>query len=414
MRVLRLCSVFGVPDRPVPPEDLRFDAVGGMQNHTGHLVQALDRLGVRQRVVTSWPPSQPREELLGAGAEVHRFGWPVTALRQGWAAQAAAALPRLSAGVDLVHAHLGEDLAVLPMARAAARARGVPLVVTVHLSLRHTLPGRGPRAALMRGLGGVLELGAVREAAAVLVLTERAARAALADGAAPARVHVLPSGVDPDLFAPPAAPGPDPLAPDDPAPGPPRPRVLFVGRLGEQKGLPALVRAAALMREDADVVLAGEGPQRPLLEALVAQLGAGRRVRLTGYLDHRLVPAALRTAAVAVQPSRYEEMGTSVVEAMATGLPVVATRTGGIPSLVRDGETGRLVPVDDAPALAAALDELLADPVRAAAMGARARRAVAGHAWPSLAAGVLRVYRDAVTPGGDQRRATPAPPTGAA
>ncbi len=431
--MLRLCSVFGLPDRAVPERDLRFDAVGGMQNHTGHLTTALDALGVRQTVVTSHPPSQPRTELVGTGAVVHRHGWPAPVARQGWALGAAAQLVRRArgaAGVDVVHAHLGEDLAVLPLARAFAASRGVPLVVTVHMSLAHTLPVIGPRSAVLQAVGGSLEVGTCRAAAATIVLTGRLAAAAAAAGVDPARVHVVPSGVDPVLFADPGdAPagtlaGPlahaladpliDPLA--DPAArgAPRRPRVLFIGRLGAQKDVATLARAAARMGVDADVVVVGTGPDAGALAELVRALGVGHRVRLVGHLDHRLVPAALRTADVAVQPSRYEELGTSVVEAMAAGVPVVATRTGGIPALVQDGRSGVLVPVGDDAALASALDALLTDPARRARLAARGTEVAAGYAWPALAERVLGIYVDVsaevcsgargravATPGGD-------------
>ncbi len=411
--MLRLCSVFGVPDRAVPAADLRFDAVGGMQNHTGHLTLALDALGVRQTVVTSRPPSQPRTERLGHHAVVHRHGWPVPVARQGWALGAARTLAAATAGVQVVHAHLGEDLAVLPLARATARARDVPLVVTVHMSLRHTLPVRGARSALLRVLGGAVEASTCAGAAATLVLTERLADAVRAEHPG-ARVLVVPSGVDPVLFADPLLAEPDPLLVEpDPLADPTRPelagrpRVLFVGRLGAQKDVASLVRAAAVMRTDADVVVAGAGPDAAGLEVLVRRLGVGHRVRLTGNLDHRAVPAALRTAAVAVQPSRYEELGTSILEAMAAGVPVVATRTGGIPSLVRDGESGVLVAVGDPPALAAALDAVLADPARARRLAEGGRAVAAGYTWPVLAERVSEVYA-AVT------GAAPASPAGQA
>ncbi|MGQ7298179.1 glycosyltransferase family 4 protein [Quadrisphaera sp. KR29] len=410
LRVLRLCSVFGVPDRPLHPGDLRFDAVGGMQNHTGHLTAALDELGVEQVVVTSWPPSHPRREHLWERTTVHRRGWAVPVARQGWAVHATPVLLRaasaLRPGRDLVHAHLGEDLAVLPLARRVAAARRVPLVVTVHLSLAHTLPPGGLRRAVLRHGGGALERAAVRDAAGVLVLTERARAAAVADGARPERVHVVPSGVDPVLFAPPTRAEADPLAPT-PGAGAhlraARPRVLFIGRFGAQKGLPVLVRAAALLRTDAEVVLAGSGPDEASLRALVADLGVGHRVRLCGPLDHDLVPAALRTAAVAVQPSTYEEMGTSVVEALAAGTPVVASRTGGIPDLLQQGRCGVLVDPGDEHALARALDDLMADGPRRAELAARGREVGEALAWPSLARRVLGVYREAVASGALER-----------
>src|SRR5688500_10237210 len=139
MKVLRLCSVFEPPDSVIAARAERFDAIGGMQNHTAQLTRALDRRKLEQIVVTTRPPTAPRRTLVVERAEVIRLGLPLPWIRQLYAAQAAVVVPRVAREADLVHVHLGEDLAVLPLGRAAARARRVPLVVTVHCSLRHTL-----------------------------------------------------------------------------------------------------------------------------------------------------------------------------------------------------------------------------------------------------------------------------------
>ena len=94
-----------------------------------------------------------------------------------------------------------------------------------------------------------------------------------------------------------------------------------------------------------------------------------------------------------VLPSRYEELGTAVLEAMALGVPVVASRTGGLPDVVDDGRTGLLVEPGDAPAFARAVDALVADPARRAAMAGAARRCARGYDWDRLAQRVLATYR---------------------
>ena len=371
-RVLRLASVFPVPDGALVAAG--FDPVGGMQNHTGQLSAELDRLDVPQTVLTAYRPGAARQEPLGRHGTVLRVGVPTRRLRQGYGLAAARALRRLSGRYDVVHAHLGEDAAVLLVALAAARRWSAPLVVTVHMSPRHTLAGTGLRAGFLRTVGGAVETLALRRAAAVVTLTDRLA--GLVRGGVPAdRIHVIPSGTR--VF-------------DAVARGPTG--VLFVGRLHRQKGVDTLIRALPLLPE-ATVMLVGDGPERAPLRRLATDLGVADRVTVTGFVPHGMVPGLLAGADVVVLPSRYEELGTALVEAMAAGRPVVASHVGGIPELVRDGVDGLLVPPDDPAALAKAVTRVLANPVLAAELGASGRARVAGHDWAALAGRVLGVYR---------------------
>jgi glycosyltransferase involved in cell wall biosynthesis len=335
-----------------------------------------------QTVVTARPPGSPARAAFGERATVVRHGLAVPWLRQLYSPPSARTAWRIAPRVGLVHAHTGEDLAVLPIAVAAARRARVPLVVTVHTSLRHTFTAAGVRARLLKLLGGRIESWACGSAAGVVVLTPRLARR-LTDGGVPAgRVHVIPSGVVPADFA---ARAPDPFADR------PRPRVLFLGRLARQKGAETLVAAAALMREPAEVLMVGDGPERARLEAAVASAGLGDRVHFAGFRPHHQVAAILRHADVFAAPSRYEELGTVLLEAMAAGRPIVASRTGGIPDAV--GEAARLVAPGDPRALAEAIDDLLARPREAAALGALASERAQAYDWEALAAQVLDVYR---------------------
>ena len=383
MRVLRLCSVFEVPPA-VLEGAVRFDPVGGMQNHTAELTRRLDLRGVAQTVVTTRPPGAPARDTLGRQATILRVGLPIPTARQLWSLPAARLVPRLARGADLIHVHLGEDLAAVPLARLAAGSQR-PMVLTLHTSLRHTLRVSDPRSALMRTLGGLLQRWGERTADAVIALTPRVAGLLRADGIDADRVHVIPSGVDLSLFD-----GPH----QDPFPGIPRPRVVYVGRLAAQKGVVHLVRAAACLRStEAHVVLVGDGPARSLVEQDTRALGLAGRVHVTGFLPHDQVPAALAHADVFVMPSVYEELGSAVLEALFAGLPIVATDVGGLPDVIADGEDGVLVPPADPRALAAAIDGLLADPVRARRLAARARSAGVRYDWSRLAGEVHDVYR---------------------
>ena len=381
--MLRLCSVFEPPAAALAGAAARYDPVGGMQSHTGQLTRALDACGVAQTVVTAWRPGAVRSERLGGRSRVVRLGAPVRRFRQLYAPAAALVVPRLAAGTDLVHVHLGEDLAVVPLGLLASRRRR-PVVLTVHCSLRHTLQASGGRGLVLSTVGAALESVGEWRADAVIVLTRRLADRLLAGGLDPGRVHVIPSGVDLRLFA---------RAQPDPAPDLPRPRVLFVGRLAAQKGVSTLLEAVPLLRARAAVVLVGDGPRRPALERQAGRLGPGR-VRFQGFVPHAEVPAWLAAADVLVLPSIYEELGSVLLEAMAAGLPVVASAVGGIPDAL--GAAGRLVPPRDPAALAAAVDEILDDPALAAELAAAARRRAAAFSWDVLAGRVLEVYREAV------------------
>jgi 2-deoxystreptamine N-acetyl-D-glucosaminyltransferase/2-deoxystreptamine glucosyltransferase len=403
--VLRLCSVFepeaggpaattGRPGgaRPVALSGeldvraARFDPIGGMQNHTAALSRCLDTQGYQQTVVTSRLAAPTGQSRLGRHARVLRTGLPIPYLRQAWAL---AALPvvwrRTSDPVDVVHAHQGEDLAALPLARLAARRHRCPLVVTLHCSVRHTMTGRSLRTRLLRVLGGWVERSCLRRADAVVVLTDRAAGGVRGDGVPAARVHTIPSGFDPRLFA---------HARGDVLTGIPRPRIGYVGRLAPQKRADVLVEAFGRMHRPASLVIVGDGPDRAQVERLVARSPARERITMTGFVTHTAVPAVLAALDVLVLPSAYEEMGSVLTEAMAAGLPVVASAVGGIPEVVREGSTGLLVPPLDADALAAALDRLVADPALREHLASGARAHADRYAWPRLAARVAAIYSD--------------------
>ena len=393
LHVLRLCSVFEPPstDDGTPgfsERSARFDPIGGMQNHTAALTRCLDAQGHRQTVLTSRLAGPRGSDRLGRAARVHRGGIRIPRLRQLWAL---AALPRALARrpaadhgpVDVVPAHPGEDLATLLLARAAARRHRCPLVVTVHCSVGHTLVGDSLHVRLLRAIGGRIERGALRRADAVIVLTGRTAAALQADGVPADRISTIPSGYEPALFT-----GHLPH-------GGPRStlRIGYVGRLAAQKRVDLLVTAFGRMRHPAELVLVGDGPERAHVQRLVQHSPAVARITTTGFVVHAAVPGVLASLDVLVLPSVYEEMGSVLVEAMVAGLPVVATDVGGIPEVVRHGETGLLVPPGDVAALAAALDRVVADPVLRARLADGARRRSQQYSWPVLAARVSAVYR---------------------
>lgn len=172
----------------------------------------------------------------------------------------------------------------------------------------------------------------------------------------------------------------------------PGPTVGAVGRFSSEKGLDVLVRAAARL-PGVQLVLVGDGPQRPELERLVDDLGVRDRVLLTGWVDEPR--AYLAGLDLLVLPSRLEGFPLAIVEAMLARLPVVASRVGSVPEAVLDGETGVLVPSGDEAALAAAVAMLLADPGLRARLGGRGRELALRRFTPRVAAAAFEaLYED--------------------
>jgi glycogen(starch) synthase len=312
-------------------------------------------------------------------------GLPVRLFRQLYGPQAAIFALILAARADVVHVHLGEDLAVLPIGVAAARLHRLPLVLTVHTSLRHTLAVSDLRSAVLKTLGAPIERWGEHSAEAVVAITTRLRRLLLSDDVEEDRVHLILPGVNPSLFE-----GPF----EDPFVGLGKPRVLFVGRLAPQKGVGTLVAAAGLLKDpSAQVLLVGDGPERKALEREAKRIGVGDRLHFEGFVAHERLPAVLAHADLLVLPSLYEELGTVLLEAMQAGLPIVASKTGGILDVIEDGVTGLLVPPGDPEAFARAIDRLLADCDLACRLSEATQEQGKDYDWEVLAERDLAVYR---------------------
>jgi glycosyltransferase involved in cell wall biosynthesis len=183
----------------------------------------------------------------------------------------------------------------------------------------------------------------------------------------PDRLRWVPNYVDAASIEPKAAPGGN---------------VLSVGRLSEEKGVDVLIEALA-RSPSLHVDVLGDGPARPALERLVGSLGVQERAVFHGRVPASEVHARMREAAVVAMPSRwYENMPIAVLEAFASGVPVVASELGGIPELIDDGVDGILVPPDEPADLADALTSLTDDRPRAFRMGKAARAKVEEHYAP--------------------------------
>ncbi|MFI7282971.1 glycogen synthase [Micromonospora chersina] len=313
-----------------------------------------------------------------------------------------------AAGTDVVHSHTWyANLA----GHTAKLLHGVPHVVTAH-SLEPLRPWKAEQLGGGYALSSWCERTAFEAADTVIAVSEGMRRDVLTayPEVNPDRVRVVYNGIDTAQYAP--DPGTDVV--DRLGIDPARPSVVYVGRITRQKGLPYLLRAARELPADTQLVLLAGAPDTPEIaaevEGLVAELRAGRSgvIWIAEMLPKHEVIQVLTHATIFVCPSVYEPMGIVNLEAMACETAVVATATGGIPEVVADGETGLLVPIEQAgdgsgrpldperfvADLAATINDLLADEKRAEEFGlAGRRRAVEHFSWDTIAQRTLEVYR---------------------
>ena len=390
----------GLLTREYPP-----DVYGGAGVHVEHLVRALRAL---------------------VDVDVHCFANPVTQVGadrseprdgvfshrpSGALAQANPALQTLGVDLSMV-AGLGGPHAIdiahshtwyANMAGHLAKILyGAPHVVTAH-----SLEPRRPWKAEQLGGGYRLSSWVERtsyESANAVIAVSAGMRTDVLDcypALDPARVHVVHNGIDAVFYH------PDPARDAVRAAGvdPDRPSVVFVGRITRQKGLGHLVAAAHHIDRDAQIVLCAGAPDTPEIaeetETAVKVLSESRPgvIWVRGMLPTADVRQLLSAATVFVCPSVYEPLGIVNLEAMACGTAVVASDVGGIPEVVADGETGLLVHFDEhrvdefRTGIADAVNTLLADPARAAAMGAAGRiRAERDFTWETAAARTVEIY----------------------
>jgi starch synthase len=305
---------------------------------------------------------------------------------------------------DLVHSHTWyANLA----GHLAKLLYDIPHVVTSH-SLEPLRPWKAEQLGGGYALSSWAERTAVLAADAVIAVSAGMRSDVLAayPGLEPDRVHVVHNGIDTELFAPRA----DDAVVRRHGLDPGRPTIVYVGRITRQKGLPHLLAAVARLHADAQLLLCASAPDTPEIAAEVERAVTSLRATRTGVvwirdpLPRPDLVALLSSATVFVCPSVYEPLGIVNLEAMACGVPVVASAVGGIPEVVVDGETGLLVDYDpQAPeafddGLAAALDKMLSDPGRARGMGRRGReRAVADFGWGPIARRTVDLYEQVLT-----------------
>lgn len=315
--------------------------VGGQENLLVEFARHADRARFDVHVIAIGGRGKLTES-------IEACGWPVTALdeppglrpRLAW--RLANQFRRLRC--DIVHTH---DDKPLMYSVPAARLVGVRrLIHTQHHGKLDILSRRQERVVAWTALG----------VDRFVCVSHDSARQMIAQGVPARRVRVLWNGIDLARFR---RRGPK-------ADGP----IVTVARLSPEKDVANLLRAMAILaRTDATARLeiAGDGPAREGLLRLAGELGLNPRVKFLG--ETRDIPALLARASMFVLPSLAEGLSLTLLEAMGSGLPVIATRAGGNPEVVDDGGTGLLAPPRDPSALADAILQLRRDPERAAEMG---------------------------------------------
>ena len=377
---------------------------GGMNVYVRELARELGRMGVRADVFTrSQNPAIPRVVTITEGVRVvHLTAGPEAPMPRERIRDHLDEFVdgveafRIAGGFDydLIHAHYWLSGAVGLVLRDRW---SVPLVQMFH-TLGHLKNGVARASADREPAVRIEEEARILGAVDRIVAATTVERTHLVKhyGADPARIAVIPCGVDTNLVLPgDQAAARAALGLDDQL------QLLYVGRLAPIKGLETLLDAMARLRAAGTRVhlsIVGGDADEPLnghegeLRARLARLDLRSAVTFVGAQPQERLRAWYVAADATVLPSHYESFGMVAMEAMACGIPVVASRVGGLQTTVRDGVTGLLVPDHDPAALAGALDRLLGDPDLRFRLGREGVQWAARHRWPCIAEAVCREY----------------------
>ncbi len=398
---------------PVTPAHGR----GGVQDLVGSTARGLAARGCSVDLVTSAHPDGKREEMW-QGVGVHYLDAPARdlalfGLNARWMRESLACVRSVNARapIDVIHSqsYCGLHLVgVFP---------GVPVVTSLHGThvdelrtrwglIRSKLPAHPLAALKVSAQWGLMAARYVREAprlrlSEAVIATSREQHVILQTRyRIPAeRLHDVWNGIDTELFLPRAA---DPALRTGLGAGVNAPLVIAVARLYEEKGIHFAMRAWPMVLTAipaATFVIVGDGPERPALETLAASLGIGDRVRFTGSVALESLPALYAASDAFINPTvRINGYDLTILQAMAMARPVVVSNIGSVPTAVRDGEDGFLVPPGDVCALASAIVRALRDTERSRAVAGRARRTVEERfSLESMVSGTLAVYERART-----------------
>lgn len=346
---------------PLPPP------AGGMANQTLQLAELLRGEGVTVTVVQTNAPYSP--SLVGRLRGVRALFRLAPYVARLW---------HMTARVDVVHIMANSGWSWHLVAAPAvwiASLRGVPAVVNYRggdAELFLTRSAARIRRTLARTAALVVPSGFLHEVFARFGL----------------RAEVVPNIIDAVRFC----PGPTPVSAR-------APHVVVTRNLEPLYDIATALKAfqrILLAVPGARMTIAGAGPDRERLVSLAAALGISTAVRFTGLLDREGIAELYRSASVALNPSRVDNMPNSVLEAFASGVPVVSTRAGGVPFVAKDGTTALLVDVGNDQAMAAAVLRLVRDPSLAESLVQAGLREAQRYSWPTVSHAWLAVYQRVV------------------
>ncbi len=356
----RICVV-----GPLPPPS------GGMANQCAQLVRLLRADGATVELVRTNEPYHPafvgRLPVVRAGARLLPYLWRL------W---------RAAGRCDVMHVLANSGWAwhlFAAPALAIARVRGVPALVNYRGGLADEFLRAAP-SRVHRAL----------ERATLRVTPSDFLRRVFDHHGLDA--EVIPNVIDLDRFG---------RRVESVGPGT-GPQIVVARNLEPIYGLDTAIRALAVLRSShptAELTIAGSGPQLAELQLLADQLGLGQAVRFSGRVDHADMPALYARADVALNSSTVDNMPNSVLEAYASGLPLVSTWVGGVPDIVEDGVTGLLVPPNDPPAMAQALRRVLDDRQLSQDLAKNGHTRVTAFAWPRVRQQWLSAYQRACAQG---------------
>jgi glycosyltransferase involved in cell wall biosynthesis len=356
--------------------DVALPVVGGAQTVLDQLARTLLELGHRPLVVAPAARGAWDDDV---------FPYPTVRHRRARSKQLGTRLllPRLLLlhrrhRFDLVHCHSAYPPA--HVANSLRRLTGLPYVVRPHGA--DILPGDTVRSSprLERRM-----LAALRQADGVIAQGAYLRDVVIESGVSADRVHVINNGVDVATFA-----TAEPFHH-------PRPYVLGVGSLVPHKGYDLLVRGFSLAgASGVDLLIAGAGQESARLQALAETLGLDGRVHLLGNVTGARKVSLYRSAKLFVCPSRREPFANVILEAFASGVPVVATDVGGNRELLQGGDAGVLCTPESPESLAAAIRRLLDDPTAEQRLRRRSRETAMGFDWPQVARRYVDCYRLAI------------------
>jgi glycosyltransferase involved in cell wall biosynthesis len=368
--------VLMVLEGPYPP-----DRGGGAEAQVRTLTRAMHQRGMQVTVVAPLTEHAPQAELSHVDAvPVFRLRYPKLRLIGTvalWLALARFLYQRRD-DFDVWHVHVARQWGVICACLGPWLGKRVVIKVSGSWDLESgaLAPDSGLRGRLVRRV--------LLRADAWQAISHRIAATLRSRGVPQARIAAIPNAVDAARFLPPARPSNH------------RPRFLFIGRLVHEKSLPTLLSAFADIaprHPDATLTIVGTGPQRAHLESDVQALGITDRVTFSGHCTD--IEALLAQATVGVLPSRMEGLSNALLECMASGLPMVASRISGNEDFVRHGENGWLFEAGDRNGLAACLSAAASlDPEQWRAMGESARATVIRQAGLDYVLGKLVALYD--------------------